>query len=267
MTLQEYANQWNLQHEAYERKVFNVFYKALEAQVTPVLKYMEANGSIADSDIENLVSIRPMRAGYSLTYETIGVLAAKREFALLRKENPVKANPVADFFSVKWARWMREYALLKVGDLIQKVSDHTKEQIRFALAKAYEEGATFTEQIKLVREYTLGEIGRDRALTIARTETTRAAAEGKRIGATDWAKENGTTLYKKWIHTGRTENDRKYHMAMMSEKPIKEGDQFLVRGELMTQPGDPKAKPSNTVNCACTIQFMSERKARRDYGV
>lgn len=266
MTAREYAKQFNRQHRAYERKVYGIFYKALKSQVNAVLNYMQQTGQLTDSDIDGLVSITPMQTAYKIAYETIGVQAALREFTLLRKENPVKSDIITQFFSQKWALWMRQYALLNVADLVQKVTDHTKEQIRFALAKSYEEGLTFREQIKLIREYTLGEIGKNRALTIARTESTRAAAEGKAVGARDWAKENGTILYKKWIHTGRTENDRKYHMAMMSVKPIKEGDQFLVRGELMTQPGDPKASAMNSVNCACTVQFMSERKARRDYG-
>lgn len=267
MTLQQYREQFEKQHAAYERKVAPVFYKGLKAQVMPVLQYMEAKGEINDSDIDNLVRVRPMQAAYALAYENIGVLAAQREYKLLRLENPTKADIISQFFSLKWAKWMREYALLNVGDLIQKVTDHTKEQIRYALAKAYESGATFTEQIKLIREYTLGEIGRNRALTIARTETTRAAAEGKRIGATDWAKENGTVLYHKWVHTGRTEHDRKFHIVMDSEKPIPADQDYVVLGERMKGPGDPKASAKNSINCCCTEMFMSERKARRDYGV
>lgn len=266
MTPKEYGKLFARQHAIYERKAAPIFYRALRSQVMAVIQFMEQSGR-TDSNVVDVITTQAMQQAYLQVYEMIGVDAALKEYKLLKKEEPTKADILTQFFSQKWALWMRQYALVFVGDLVQKVSDHTKERIRFALAQSYEQGLTFTQQIKLIRELTLGEIGRDRALTIARTESTRAANEGKRVGAVDWAKENGTTLYKKWVHTGRTEHDRTFHMVMDSEKPIKEREDFIVLGERMTQPGDPKASPKNTVNCACTMQFMSERKAVRDYGV
>lgn len=262
--LKQYYIRWAKQHRAYENKCKPIFYNAIKAQVEPVLQQI-ANGS-TDESLVHLVHSGPIQNAYRICYELVGGKAALREYQWLKRQEPTKADPniIVQFLSQRWTRFMTNYALTELAEMVQNVTDETKEQIRFALALASEQGLIGRQAAKLVYDHTLGKIGRRRALVIARTESTRAANEGKRQGAEDWAQEVGTTLYKGWI--ARLDgHERDSHRNASLEKPIPSDGKFKVGDSKMDQPGDPTAPAKETVLCRCTQIFMSERKFRRDY--
>lgn len=270
---QQYAVNHARQHGIYERKMLPIFYRAIKAQVMPVLNELVNNKPVTDSDIDRIVSINPMLKAFEISYGIVGVESAKKDYNRLNRSEPKKADGVIiTFLTERWARFMRGFALNELADLVTKITDTTKEQIRLALAEAYEQGLPYYKQAQLIRKYTLGEIGEKRAMVISRTEATRATNVGKKIASDDWAKENGiSTMYKKWI-TRLDGHERKSHRLMNSVKPIPTENKFSVLNDkggfdLMDKPGDPSASASNTIHCRCTAFYISERKARRDYGV
>jgi hypothetical protein len=107
-----------------------------------------------------------------------------------------------------------------------------------------------------------------RARAIARTESTRANNVGKEKSAQDWANETGATLFKLWVH-GSSREPRIEHLLAQG-KPVRKDLSFTFSdgkgGTVqMDKPGDIQGGAYNTVNCGCTIVFISERYARRNY--
>jgi len=96
----------------------------------------------------------------------------------------------------------------------------------------------------------LGGAVRRRALTIVRTELGRAFSTATQ-GRMEQARKAGVSgLKKQWRRSGKLHSRRTHDLA---DGQIREVDEpFLVGGEKIMFPRDPKASPKNTVNCGCT---------------
>lgn len=94
------------------------------------------------------------------------------------------------------------------------------------------------------------------ALRIARTETTSAS----NFSAYETAKNSDYFLTKEWIAAtdDRTRHDHRIENGQIVdfELPFKMAD-----GSEMDYPGDIKAKPSQIINCRCTLAFKGKRDA------
>lgn len=92
-----------------------------------------------------------------------------------------------------------------------------------------------------------------RAMTIARTETHKAANVSQYTRAEVSAEISGLDVIVEWIATndGRV---RDGHMHADGQKR-KIGQPFLVGGQNLRHPSDPKASASNTINCRCVLGY------------
>lgn len=92
-----------------------------------------------------------------------------------------------------------------------------------------------------------------RAMTIARTETHKAANTTQFVRAEWAAEESGLKVQVEWIATndGRI---RDSHKHADGQKRIL-GKPFNVGGELLRHPSDPNASASNTINCRCVLGY------------
>ena len=94
------------------------------------------------------------------------------------------------------------------------------------------------------------------ALRIARTETTSAS----NFSALHSASESEIELTKEWIavRDDRTRLDHTFENGQIVDfdAPFQMAD-----GSLLGYPGDIKAKPSQIINCRCTIAFKGKRDA------
>jgi hypothetical protein len=222
----------------YERFGTRLFLKALKEQ---------ANGF--DPKI--------MKDAYIEFYERVFVASAKREWNQIRVIN--EKNFVPDgFFLTTWKAFIGNYVVQNLNEVYNRVNDNTFKIIEGTLAKAVEEGLNPFQTRRLL-ETMVG--SRKRALAIARTESTRANALGKKESARQWSNETGQELWKTWIHGGSKE-PRESHLMMQALGPIR-SDQLFPIGGGMDLPGDVSAPPSETVNCSCTVQFVSEDYVRR----
>lgn len=92
------------------------------------------------------------------------------------------------------------------------------------------------------------------ALRIARTETTSAS----NFSALHSASESNIELTKEWISVkdDRTRLDHTFENGQVVDfdAPFQMAD-----GSLLSYPGDIKAKPSQIINCRCTIAFKGKR--------
>jgi hypothetical protein len=201
-----------------------------------------------------------MQDAYLAFYERVFVDAAKREYNRIRMQE--KSFIPNSFFLSTWKAWIREWVIanLQLG-MIAKVNENTFNQIRLVLGDAIEQGLNPFQTEKLLRK----EIGsKTRATAIARTESTRANNMGKERSATEWANETGTVLYKTWIWGGS--RDPRIEHVNLQNKPIPKDALFSgVDGKAMSKPGDLSGGPQNTINCSCTVVYISERFARKNY--
>ncbi|HPR10486.1 MAG TPA: phage minor head protein [Candidatus Saccharibacteria bacterium] len=92
-----------------------------------------------------------------------------------------------------------------------------------------------------------------RAMTIARTETHKAANTTQYTKAEWAAQESGLKVEVEWIATndGRVRDNHRH--ADGQKRPI--GQPFNVGGEAMRYPSDPRASGSNTINCRCVLGY------------
>ena len=92
-----------------------------------------------------------------------------------------------------------------------------------------------------------------RAMTIARTETHKAANTTQYTKAEWAAQESGLKVEVEWIATndGRVRDNHRH--ANGQKRPI--GQPFNVGGEAMRYPSDPRASAKNTINCRCVLGY------------
>lgn len=97
-----------------------------------------------------------------------------------------------------------------------------------------------------------------KALTIARTETNKAANRGLNEAAT--AVNSELALTKTWLATG-DEKTREDH-ADADGQTVAFDDQFDVGGEAADFPCDPALSAGNVINCRCTLTFEAADAAQ-----
>ena len=92
-----------------------------------------------------------------------------------------------------------------------------------------------------------------RAMTIARTETHKAANTTQYTKAELAAQESGLKVEVEWIATndGRVRDNHRH--ADGQKRHI--GQPFNVGGEAMRYPSDPRASAKNTINCRCVLGY------------
>jgi len=103
------------------------------------------------------------------------------------------------------------------------------------------------------------------ARRIARTETLRAANQGRYLAADHVHKEHNLPMLKKW-HTALDERTRRtppneFDHAEASGQTVKFEDFFVVGGENLKYPLDPNGSAGNTINCRCIATYTVDLEA------
>lgn len=247
----QYAKLYARQHAIYERKIVPLFYAAIKASIQPVLNSLNPN------DVKQNVWLEPYKQAYKLATPF-----AAREYRWLKQ---FKADSPIAFFNEIWRQAMEQYGLQVNLEFSKDLTDTTKEQIIRSIAEANAQLLSRTQTARLIEQYTLGEIGRNRSLLIARTEATTASNKAKQLGAESYFKELGqTNWYKMWV-TRVDGRERPDHLHADGEI-VASNEKFEVGGFAMDIPGDPKAPAKERVRCRCTTVNLSERQYQRRLG-
>jgi HK97 family phage portal protein len=136
----------------------------------------------------------------------------------------------------------------RVTKLAGDVSDTTVARIRAAIEQGRADGKTAAQIAGLIRESTFGEIGKARALTIARTETFGALNEGEMLAA----RESGVAQSKRWMSQD-IGDARERHQQEEAAGWVALGAPFPVTGKQYPHDGVGGAKED--VNCRCGLLF------------
>jgi len=134
--------------------------------------------------------------------------------------------------------------LLRRGEKIRgQVTDTMLSDFRDLMAQQFYREGLPPDQLALEIEYLFPTTYKDRALTIAQTET------GIAYGVTNHETmlRNGVDAHE-WLTLGS--NPRAAHLA--ANRQVRPIDQpFWVGGERLAHPGDPSGSAGNVINCHC----------------
>jgi len=230
---------------------------ALErALVLDVQRWLAKVGALAASQLRAGHTHRAEFAAHTLAPRLLRTLTARLRDAAEAAARMVirdleKAAPgalerkgfIADVIAAA-TRWVQHYAAARVV----QITESTRKILRRTIEQAIDEPEGYRDTAKRIREVTEGEIGRNRAMRIARTEVHGATERGniEAVRATGFAYE------KRWaaVHDKRT---RHAHLEADGQQvPLNE--KFRVGGYLMDFPGDQSAPPSMTIACRCVTQ-------------
>ena len=246
----KYLNEWVALHHSQEIRSAKVFYKALQAQVKPVITHIENYGGISREVVDMLVPKSPIETAYKTVWVSVGSLSAGWNMKRINSlGKSIKALPA--FFSEEWRRLMEIFYINESSDLISDVTDTTRERIRQILDEADAQNLTISERASyIVDQLNDPDFNRARSLVIARTESTRAANKGASIG-------NASADYetvKEWMAV-MDKNTRRDHMIADGQQ-VGNDEDFVVGGELAQYPGDPRLSGKESIQCRCTTVYV-----------
>lgn len=240
------------QAEAYAYARFKTL---LTAQLSAVLRYLTANGvPVTYANVEQIITPSQTQKVFVQVMVKTG-----QQFARWIKPRleTTKADPTlgAGFFSQTFIDFMASYAVNEAGQHIKSITDTTRKLIKESLTDSAKNNYDIRKTARQLKAAAGGPITKNRAMLIARTETTSAANHGQYLTA----KGFGIELQKEWIATrdGRTRDTH----AAADGKIVDMEDYFSVGGSLMKYPGDPKGGAPNVCNCRCVVAFVPKAEA------
>ena len=134
---------------------------------------------------------------------------------------------------------------LDIGQMITRVADTTKTQVRDLVRAELSLGSTINEmQAKLIQSQSFSPA---RALTIARTETTRSVNAGAKAAIKE-AQALGANVIEEWV-SARDDAVRDTHRELDGQK-IGPGEVFEIDGQTAAFPGD-FGDGALDINCRC----------------
>lgn len=244
-----------------ERKGMYIFYPVLSSQGKRISQLTSLHG------IDFARAATPHSLGLDIQnamiqyYQYAGLVSAKWQYGKFKDGYKSLFDNIGSFLK-QWLTELQMYVYTDLALMIQNINDTTTQQIQRILDDAQTNGYGKEKAARLIVDATSGDIAKARALTIARTEGTRAASKGHRLASDAWKKQTGQNQYKQWIPIvdNRTRPD---HLEMDNTLPIPEDDKFNVGGSPMDAPGDVNAPADETINCRCRAVFLTENILNR----
>ena len=177
---------------------------------------------------------------------TANILAAATTFGRRTLAEFQRAQKAAgDIFDDSIQAYLQQYGIQKV----EQISDTTRDQILAVILEGEAQGLAMATIASNIVEHVGGAIARQRAQSIAITETHSAATY-----ASDKAAEaTGLTLEREWLSAedGRT---RPTHVEADGQRRGMHVP-FTVGGYSLDRPGDPKAPAEETIRCRCVVLY------------
>lgn len=232
---------------AYERGLQADIEKILKRIVRAAAKHV-ANGS--EQQAEKVVAAYQsgLTRIFEARLEAVAMASAKLVFEELGTEKsagPYETKFISLFEIAQAAirSWLVSYGAAKVTQILE----NTRLQIRRSLVRGHDQDEPPRVLARRIRDETGGLIARRRAETIARTETHIAA----NVGSNEAAHATGLKMQKEWCAT-EDERTRPDHHEADGQRVDKDAD-FIVGGERLRFPGDPKGSARQIINCRCVV--------------
>lgn len=229
-----------------------VIFRALKNQYTEIAKQFENGQDIKPNKdiIKNALISFHSRAQLEM---------ADWQYNQLIRQTPIKALQIGIY--ERTLSLIRTWITLNIGGSVTSISGTTLDIIRKVIAEGQDKGYGAKKIGRLIRAEAADKFTVYRSTVIARTEGTRAASQGAKVGAQQWETITGQKKWKAWSASADFRT-RDAHIAMLNSLPIPGDQDFIVDGAAMDGPGDPSGGAANVVNCRCRKYYMSERVAR-----
>ena len=157
------------------------------------------------------------------------------------------------------APFVQDFIRARANQLAGQVTDSTYSAIQQALADGVADGASIDDLASAVQDV-FTQASRNRAQTIARTEVISASNGSASLAAAQLPAD--VAAAQEWIAT-RDDRTRDGHDAADGQV-VAIGQPFEVDGESLLYPGDPAGDGANTINCRCTIAFLTPKDVERE---
>lgn len=186
--------------------------------------------------------------GYlSALYQSVGGTMARQTYNGINQM--MKKDSIIDFAIQRILFFLQQFALTKVTSIQGTAVD----EMRKAIQVMVEQGLNPREIARqLVRNGRLQ--SRKQAIVIARTEAIAAYNYGAMLGA----EATGMVTHKTWRSANQPRRTRPDHIAANGQT-VAFNEAFIVGGERMQHPGDPRASAKQVVNCRCTMKFTLKK--------
>jgi hypothetical protein len=247
------ARQYNRNYQKrlirYSRPFIEVFQKVIAND------YLKA----ADDPNNFKISVTPYLKAFYRLYITIGLSEAQ-----LRHNELVKQKRDNEQVLYDWGTFLRRHVETITATKVTNIAENTRKEIKDIIQAGLDRGDGYDKIARDLRkaatdEGLKGRINpKARALLIARTEGGSAA----NLGALTAAKSSGLLMTKQWLHGYNAKRkNRVVHIALGKEAPIPLDQDFVVNGEFMAYPGDPRGGAINVCNCKCSLLTRPVRDA------
>jgi hypothetical protein len=243
----------------YHRIVLQIMAKlerTVSNQLKPIInrQYMDAASLIIHGikDVEHAVNQQAPRLRRVLR-------AHYRRVALTAGRQAVLAFDPDKSMNESFWNDINQFIALNVGRKIKQMQDTAKKMVALTIATGLEQGETNREIATRLRKTGVID-SKFRALRIARTETLGLYNSATQASV----RETGLKFIRQWSTTKdlRTRRRKKKsnfdHWAVDGQKR-KMGEDYLISGEALSYPGDPKGSAGNIINCRCVELFLRDR--------
>lgn len=254
MTRQERIRKNEALRKKYEKAFYRPVKKALEAQISSFTSVLRQQGTDAAlTKISSQFMPKGMADVIQQLYVMTAVDSANRTLRSL-KTLPKRGEKRATFgYNGEWTSEIIRYFSQHLFDkVVLPIDQTTKDYIERVIKQGIQKGWSIKQMTDLIerQDYLDGRVRR-----ILRTESNRAINYGSQLGAEKFEYQT----MKRWVavHDNRT---RHWHLLADGQTVNADG-QFIVDGEPMSFPGDPKASGRNTINCRCFAETVAARDA------
>lgn len=153
-------------------------------------------------------------------------------------EGTPTANKIVSDWLIRWG-----------GIKITQIADTTLNDVRAIISDGVDQGLSERAIAKMINAIAPTKSA-SRSQTIARTEAHQAA----NVTAAATAKASGLALKKRW---SASKGERTRHAHREADGQTVAQDQpFIVDGEGLMFPGDPRGRASNVINCRCMVLYV-----------
>lgn len=263
MTQAQRISWWQTFHKfqlSRERTWLPKINKSLNNQIKSVTDYLKQHGiQETINKVHELVSWNEMATIIKNIYIDAGKVFGGKAYQLVKKQKVQHKAMMPIGYNEELVQEIISYFQLSLlNEAVFPISEETQRYILRTLIKSQQDGVSIND---IVKSLTNTDLTYNRARTIARTETVKAA----NYGAVQSVKKLGYETLKIWIsatdmRTRRIPRDEADHlhangMKVPMSEPFKIRDKKAGGYVDMMQPGDPKGGKENVINCRCTVGF------------
>ena len=226
----------------YEAKLYKALYKWINDDLR-ILK--KESPEIALAKLPTLFAWEKLSTILQANYEQMGQRSGTDAYANVANDGTSIKRGV-DFISTIVQAIIRRIAGSRLlAAEIRNIPDNLRSEVRAILSNTVGEVLGARE----IASRLSAKFARDRALRIARTETTYMW----NIAAEEGAKATGLRLEKVWLATNDART-RDTHRQLDGQVVPVDAD-FVVNGKQMSKPGDPRGGAREVVNCRCAVEY------------